>query len=440
MFSLARNNLSPFVEISAGVTTFFSMVYVLAANPQILSGAGVPAPALFTATALGVIVATLIMALAANLPFAVAPGMGLNAFFVVIVTQMGFTVPQALTAVLLSGVLFVLLSVSPLREKVLAEVPRCLQHGVCAGIGVMIAYIGLKNGGLVDFSVMPLPGADGAPPAYLVNAGLGPTSGGPALLVVLGLMVTGVLLAFKIRFAILVGIIVTTVIGVPLGVTDVSPLSAGFVSAPPAVGPLMFNFDFSILSSFSFWSVVLTLLFMEVVDGLAGFLGLFGVMGADGERYRPRMGRAFVADSLGVVAGGCLGLSPNTTYAESGTGIASGGRSGLAALVVAVCFFLALFISPLFMIIPFAAVAPALVMVGMLMLRSVTHVDFQDHAEIFPAFVVLIVIALSWRISDGLAMGWLVYILMRVVSGRTKQLTPTVWVVGLVFALKMFLI
>ncbi|MDR0355688.1 MAG: NCS2 family permease [Deltaproteobacteria bacterium] len=438
MFDLAKHNASPLVEISAGLTTFFSMVYVLAANPAILSQAGISPSLLFTATAVSVVVATLIMAFVANLPFAVAPGMGLNAFFVVIVTQMGFTVSQALTAVLLSGGIFVLLSVSPLREIVLREVPKCLQHGVCAGIGLMIGYIGLMQSGVVVFNIDPLPAAAGLAPKGSVAVGLGNLTGGAGLLVVLGLVITGVMLALKIRFAILLGIIATTAIGVPLGATQTSALAGGFVSLPPDSSELLFNFDFSVLRSFEFWSIVLTLLFMEVVDGLAGFLGLFGVMGADGERYRPKMSKAFIADSIGVAAGAALGVSPNTTYAESGSGVASGGRTGLTALVVAICFFLALFISPLFMIIPFSAVAPALIMVGLLMLRSIAKVNFEDYTEIFPAFVVLIVVALSWRISDGLSLGWILYIIMKVVSGKRKQLTTTVWVVGLIFAFKMF--
>jgi AGZA family xanthine/uracil permease-like MFS transporter len=364
------------------------------------------------------------MALVANLPFAVAPGMGLNAFFVVIVQQMGFTWQQALTAVLVSGLAFVILSVSPLREKVLREVPTCLQHGVCAGIGIMIGYIGLFNGKLINL----IPG---------VGPGLGDIVSGPGLLTLIGLAITGLLLALKFRFAILIGIIVTTIVGIPLGVTPTEGLAQGFVGAPPAFGEIFLKFDFSVFSSLNFWSVVLTLLFMEVVDGLAGFLGLFGVMGDDGDRYRHKMGKAFVADSIGVAVGSCFGLSPNTTYAESGAGVASGGRTGLTALVVAVCFFLTLFISPLFMIVPFSAVAPALVMVGLLMLESMTKVSFKDYTESFPAFLVLIIIGLTWRISDGLAVGWLVYVLMKVVSQRAKELNGTVWVVAIIFALKM---
>jgi AGZA family xanthine/uracil permease-like MFS transporter len=421
MFKLKSGGLNPIVEITAGLTTFFSMVYVLAVNPQILSQTGMPVLALFTATALGTILATLLMAFGANLPFAVAPGMGLNAFFVVMVMQMGFTWNQALTAVLISGVLFVALSLSPIREAVLRDVPNNLKSGVCAGIGVMISYIGLLNSRVVVL--------EGGMPA------LGQIHSGPALLTLIGLAVTATMLALRFRFAILAGVAATTVIGVPLGVTDLSGLSGGLISAPPSVAQIAFKFDFTILSNSSFWGVVVTLLFMEVMDGLAGFLGLFGVMGKDGDRYRSRMGKAFVADSVGVVVGASLGLSPNTTYAESGAGVAAGGRTGLTALTVAVCFILSLFISPLFMVVPFSAVAPALVMVGLLMIRNITLLNFDDYGESFPAFVTAVIIALTFRVSDGLTIGWIIHILMKVVGGKYRSISRTVWAMGFVLAL-----
>jgi AGZA family xanthine/uracil permease-like MFS transporter len=357
--------------------------------------------------------------------------MGLNAFFVVVVTQMGFTWQQTLTAVLISGLVFVLLSISSLREKVLKEVPVCLQHGVSAGIGIMIGYIGLFNSGIITLTGPSATGPGGP--------GIGNIASGAPFLVLIGLIITGLMLALKFRFAILLGIIFTTIIGIPLGVTQTAGLAKGFVSLPPTLSPIFFKFDFSILTSFEFFTVVLTLVFMEVVDGLAGFLGLFGVMGKDGDRYRYKMGKAFIADSMGVVVGSVFGLSPNTTYAESGAGVASGGRTGLTALVVALCFFLCLFISPIFLIVPFSAVASALVMVGLLMLKSITKVSFDDSTEIFPAFVVLIVIGLTWRISDGLAIGWILYIFMKCISRRTKELNSTVWVVGLIFFAKIAL-
>ncbi|MDR1546153.1 MAG: NCS2 family permease [Deltaproteobacteria bacterium] len=420
MFQLKQNGLKPSVEIAAGASTFFSMVYVLAANPHIVAEAGLPIEALFTATALGVIVATLIMAFGANLPFAVAPGMGLNAFFVAVVVQMGYSWPQALTAVLFSGLVFVALSLSPARAKVLKEVPKSLQHGVCAGVGLMIAYIGLLHSQIVVFN-------HGQP-------SLGNLSSGPPLLACIGLLVMGALLAARFRYAILAGIVVTTLIGLRLGVTDASGLSAGLVSLPPSLSSIAFKFDFSPLVSLDFWALILTFAFMEIIDGLAGFLGLFGVMGQEGDRYRPRMGRAFIADSVGVVVGSCLGLSPNTTYAESGAGVAAGGRTGLTALTVAFFFGLALFVSPLFMVIPFSAVAPALVLVGLLMIRSILQVSFDDWSECFPAFATAIVITFTWRISDGLTLGWLLHLLMKVLSGQRRQITVTVWVVGAIFA------
>jgi AGZA family xanthine/uracil permease-like MFS transporter len=254
----------------------------------------------------------------------------------------------------------------------------------------------------------------------------------------IGIFVLGAFLAAGSRFAVLGAIVVTTLIGVPLGVTDASALTKGILSLPPSIAPVAFSFDFAILSSGAFWSLVLTLLLMEVVDGLAGFLGLFSVMGAEAERYRHKLGRAFVADSLGVVVGSCLGLSPNTTYCESGAGVALGGRTGLTALVVAACFVLALFASPLFLMIPAAAVAPALLFVGVLTSSSFAKIDFSDHTESLPAFVVMIGIVLTWRISDSLAIGWLTYILMKIIAGQTRALTTTVWAVGAIFALKLF--
>ncbi|MDR1607395.1 MAG: NCS2 family permease [Deltaproteobacteria bacterium] len=426
MFALKNNRTSAVVEISAGLTTFFAMVYVLAANPLILKGAGLPPAAIFTATAVGTIVATLIMAFYANLPFAVAPGMGLNAFFVVMVVQLHYSIPQALTAVLVAGIVFVILSASPLRQKFLDEVPKCLQLATSSGIGLMIAYIGLFNGGVVVLS------------PNSVGPGIGDLTQGSALVAVLGLLVLGLLLALKFRYAVLASIALATLIGRPLGVTKTESLSAGLFSLPPSMSELLFNYDFSILGSWSFWGLVVTLLIMVAVDGLAGFLGLFAVMGPDAERYRHKLGRAFIADSLGVAVGSCLGLSPNTTYGESGTGVAMGGRTGLTALVVALGFALALFISPLFLLVPAAAVTPALVFVGLLMMSSAVKINFAEYSESLPAFLVIALIGLTWRISDSLAIGWLIYILMKVFSGHTRQVTTTVWVVGAIFALKLF--
>jgi AGZA family xanthine/uracil permease-like MFS transporter len=416
------------VEISAGLTTFLSMAYVMSVNPIILSGAGMDIQALFTATVLGVILATVLMAAIAKLPFAVAPGMGLNAFFVVIATTMGFTWQQALTAVLISGILFVAISFSPLREKVIREVPKSLQHAVAAGIGIMIAHIGLFNAKIAVTSPIG-------------QYSLGVLTQGPGLLAIIGLAITGILLALRIKFALLLGIIITTLIGIPLGVTDTSLVAQkGFISAPASIAPIAFHFDFSILTSWTFWGIVFTLLFMEVFDGLAGFIGLFTVMGSDSKFYRPRLGKAFIADSLGVVAGACVGVSPNTTYAESGSGIANGGRTGITALTVAVLFALCLLFSNLFLTVPSSAVAPALIMVGLLMTTSLQELNFSDITETFPAFVIVVVIAFTLRISDGLALGWILFIIMKLLARKREELTTTVWVVGAIFLLKIILV
>ena len=426
MFDLKKNETSFSIEASAGAATFLSMVYILTVNPLILSGSGMPQEALFTATCVGAIFATLIMCFVAKLPFAVAPGMGLNVFFAFsVVGAMGLTWQQALTAVFTAGVLFFLLSLSPMRTKILKEVPECLQYAVAAGIGLMISFIGLKNGGLVVLH------PDG-------NVDIGNIAHGDALLTVIGILLTSIFIALKYRFAIILGIIATTLYGIPLGVTNLSEISLSTVfSLPPSLAPVAFQFDFSIFNSAQFWGVVFTFLFMCVFDTLASFIGLFSVMGPDAERYRPMISRAFIADSLGVVAGSAVGLSPNTAYAESGAGVAQGGRTGLTALTVAVLFFLCLFISKLFLVVPFPAVAPALVLVGLLMVTSVRNLDFNDKTESFPAFIILILICLTWHLSDSLAVGWIVYILMKVISGKGRAITPTVWVVGALFVIKL---
>jgi AGZA family xanthine/uracil permease-like MFS transporter len=367
------------------------------------------------------------MAFGANLPFAVAPGMGLNSVFVVIATQMGFTWQQALTGVLVSGCLFVILSISPLREKVLREVPPSLQHAVAAGVGLMIAHIGLKNSGVIVVD-----------PAGMYA--LGTITSGSGLLAVIGLFVTGALLAMKFRFALLLGIVIATVIGIPMAVTSTEALTNGLVNLPPSIAPVAMQFDFSALSSGAFWGVILTLLFMEIFDGLAGFLALFTVMGKkDAELYRHKLGKAFIADSVGVVVGSALGVSPNTTYAESGSGIAVGGRTGMTALTVAVLFALCLLLSGFFLMIPPAAIAAALVMVGLLMMASLTSLNFEDITESFPAFTIVMIIAFTLRLSDGMAIGWLLFIVMKLVSRKKAELTPPVWVVGALFLAKEIL-
>lgn len=424
MFKLKEHQTTVMAEISAGLTIFCAMVYVLAANPAILAKAGGPPEALFTATACAAILGTLTMALLANLPFAVAPGMGINAIFAfVIILKMGYSWPQAVAAVILAGVLFFLLSLSPLREKILRDIPPSLQYAVCGGVGLLIAGIGLINSHTIVFT-------GGLP-------GLGDFHQPEVQLVLIGLFITAVLLALKFRYAVLAGIILTAVIGLPLGVT-IPPAGDGIFSLPPSPAALVFQADFSLAASIDFWAVVMVFLFIAIFDSLGGFLGLFSIMGEqEAAKYRYKMGRAFVADSLAMIMSGFLGISPNTAYGESGAGVAAGGRTGLTALVCALCFGLALFCSPLFLAIPFAAVAPALIVVGWYMLQPLTRIDFKDATESFPAILLVILIGLSWKISDSLALAWLAYMLMKTASGRRSELNTTVCLVGAVFAAKL---
>jgi len=424
MFKLKEHQSRPLVEISAGLTTFCAMAYVLAANPAILTQAGAPAEALFTATALAAILGSLSMAFIANLPFAVAPGMGINAIFAfVAILGLGLSWPQAAAAALTAGILFFLLSLSPLREKILREIPPSLQYAVCGGVGLLIAGLGLIDSRTVVFNNgLPALGQLGDPSVQLFFIGLFLTAG---------------LLALKFRYAVLAGIILSTFIGWPMGVT-IPPAEGLGLSLPPSPAALWLNLDFSRLADQAFVSTVLIFLFLAIFDSLGGFLGLFSIMGPEAEaRYRFKLGRAFVADSVAVILTGLLGISPNTTYGESGTGVALGGRTGLTALTVAACFTLALFCAPLFLAIPFPAVAPALVVVGWYMLSPLTRLDFSDPTESFPAVLTVVLIGLSWRISDSLGVAWLVYILMKAAAGRRREINATVGLVGLVFAAKL---
>ena len=420
-----RSEPTKWTEISAGVTTFCAMVYVLAANPAILGGSGaeVPASALFTATALAAIGGSLIMGLVANLPFAVAPGMGINAVFAfVVIKHMGYSWPQAVAAVFTAGTIFFLLSLSPLRQKIIRDIPASLQYAVCGGVGLLIAGIGLINSRVVVFQTgLPALGDFHQPQVWLFF---------------IGLLLTALMMALNYRYAVLWGIILATVIGVPLGVTTLP--QGGIFSLPPSVEPLFLNMDFSKIWSPDFFSVVLVFLFLAIFDSLGGFLGLFSIMGEkDAARYRPKLGRAFIADSLALIFSSIVGISPNTAYGESGVGVAVGGRTGLTALTCAACFVAALFFSPIFLAIPFAAVAPALVVVGWHMLQPLGRLDFKDSTESFPAVLVVVMIGLSWKISDSLAVAWLIYLAMKIASGRSRELNATVCLVGLVFAAKL---
>lgn len=424
-FGLAALGTSVRTELVAGLTTFMTMAYILAVNPAILGDAGMDRAALFTATALSAASATAFMGLVAKLPFALAPGMGINAFFAyTVVLGMGHSWQTALTAVLLEGLLFVILTALNVRELVIHSIPVALRHAVSAGIGVFIAFIGLQNCGVIVDN-----------PAVLVSLGKVQS---PAVLMALGgLVFTAVLLIRKVKGALLFGMLATTLIGIPLGVTRLP--SGNLLSLPPSLAPVFFKFDFKSVLSGDILVVLLTFLFVDMFDTVGTLVGVCdkGEM-YDDEGNIPRVKHALFADSIGTLMGAFLGTSPVTTYVESAAGVAEGGKSGLTAMAVSGLFLLSLFMAPLFMMIPSAATAPALVIVGFFMMSPFQKICFDDVSEALPAFVTLLMLPLTYSIADGIVFGMLTYVLVKLLSGKWRELSPVTVVLTLLFALKLF--
>ena len=413
-------------EVLAGITTFLTMSYILAVNPAMFSVLeGMPAGAAFTATALSAIIGTFVMAFWAKLPFGLAPGMGLNAFFVYTVCLgMGYPWQFALTAVFIEGLLFILLTVSKMREAIVNAIPLNLRYAIGGGIGLFIAFVGLQNAGVVVNS-----------DATLVV--LGDVTSGPALLALIGLVITGVLYAKNVPGAMLIGILVATLIGIPMGITEFR----GVFSSPHSIADIFCQFQWENIFTMDMLVVVFTMLFMDLFDTVGSLVGVCtksGMMDKDGRI--PRINEAFMADAVATTAGACLGTCTTTTYVESASGVAIGGRSGLTAFVVACCFVVSLFLSPLFLSIPSAATAPVLVIVGLFMLEPIRRIDFKDYTESIPAFVCILVIPLAYSISDGILLSIICYVLLNVCCGNFKKLTPTMYVLAVLFILKYLFI
>ena len=413
-------------EILAGITTFLTMSYILAVNPAMFSVLdGMPAGAAFTATALASVVGTLMMAFWAKLPFGLAPGMGLNAFFVYTVCLgMGYPWQFALTAVLIEGLLFILLTVTRMREAIVNVIPLNLRYAIGAGIGLFIAFIGLQNAGVVVNS-----------DATLIV--LGDITSGPALLAIVGLIITGFLYAKNVPGAMLIGILVSTLIGIPMGITEFK----GIFSQPHSIADIFCQFQWENIFTMDMLVVVFTMLFMDLFDTVGSLVGVCtksGMINKDGSISR--INEAFMADAVATTAGACLGTCTTTTYVESASGVAIGGRSGLTALVVACCFLVSLFLSPLFLSIPSAATAPILIIVGLFMLEPVRRIDFSDYTESIPAFVCIITIPLAYSISDGILLSVICYVLMNVLCGNFRKLTPAMYILAVLFILKYIFI
>lgn len=410
-------------EIMAGVTTFLTMAYILAVNPNILGDTGMDKGALFTTTALMAGLATIFMGVYAKLPLALAPGMGLNAFFAYSVCLvMGHSWQFALTAVFLEGILFILLTITNLREKIVEVLPDTLKKAISAGIGLYIAFIGLKSADIIVDN-----------PATLVS--LGKISEGSALLGIIGIVVTSILLVKNIKGALLIGIIATTVIGIPLGVTQFN----GVLSAPPSIEPIFMKIQWDSILSKDMFVIVFTFLFVDLFDCIGTVIGVTERAGMVKNGKIPHLKEVFVVDSIATTAGAMMGTSTVAVYVESAAGVNEGGRSGLTAVTTGIFFLLALFLSPLFLSIPVAATTPVLVLVGLMMMSSVLNVNFSDYSEAIPAFVCFLFMPLCYSISDGIVLGHLSYIFINLLSGNHKKVSVGMLILAAFFLIKFFI-
>ena len=410
-------------EIMAGVTTFLTMSYILAVNPDILSAASMDRGAVFTATALAASFATLVMAILAKLPFALAPGMGLNAFFAFTLVQgMGYSWESALAAVFIEGLVFILLTVFNIRELIVNAIPETLRHAISVGIGLFIAFLGLQKAGLIV-----------ANPATFVSLGEFTPS---TLLAVGGIIIGGVLVARKVKGALFYAIVAVTLLSIPLGITRI-PEGFSLVSMPHSLEPVFFKLDFHSLLSPNMLIAIFSLVFMDIFDTLGTLVGTankVGMVKPDGSI--PKLKSAMMADAVGTTVGALLGTSTTTTYAESTAGIAEGGRSGLTAAVVSGLFIVALFFAPFFLLVPGIATAGVLVIVGSFMFDAVKKIRFDDMTEAFPAFVTIIMMPLTYSIAEGIVLGLLTYVLLKLFAGKYRELNLTMYILSILCILK----
>lgn len=422
-FRLDENNTSVKTEILAGATTFMTMAYILVINPDMLSDAGMDKNAVFTATAISAIVATIIMALTSRLPFALAPGMGLNAFFAyTVVLEMGYSWQFALTAVFLEGIIFIILTAVNIRELIINAIPNTLKHAVSVGIGLFIAFIGMQKANIIV-----------ADESVLVSLG---DIGSPEVLITFGvLIITGVLLALKVRGALLIGIFIATLASLLFGIIKLP--SGSLVGLPPSLKPIFLKFEFSRIFSWDMLIVLFTFLFLDMFDTVGTLVGVSSksnMLDKDGKI--PRAKQALFADSVGTTIGAALGTSTVTTYVESAAGVAEGGKTGLTALSTAAFFALALFFAPVFIMAPPAATAPALIIVGLFMMSPVLKINFDDYTEAIPAFLTIIIMPLTYSIAEGIVFGMLSFVLLKVLTGKWKDVSWVMVALAVLFIIR----
>jgi AGZA family xanthine/uracil permease-like MFS transporter len=421
IFKLKENGTNVRTEVLAGITTFMTMAYIIFVNPSILSDAGMPFNGVFIATIAGAILGTVMMALLTNYPFALASGMGLNAFFTYsVVIGMGVSWQTALGIVFLEGIIFIVLSVTPVRQMIVNSIPMSLKTGISSGIGLFIAFIGLQNAGIVV-----------ADPATLVR--MGDLFSGTALIALLGLIITGILHALRVKGALLLGIIIATILGFFNGVT---PTPQGVVALPRMAdwSQVLFQLDIRSAFNISMIGVLISFLFVDLFDTAGTLVGVSqqaGYLKEDGSL--PKADRALLADAIATTGGALFGTSTVTTYVESASGVSEGGRTGLTGIVVAILFFLSLFFQPIIAIVPGAATAPALIIVGVMMLSNIRSIKWEDFTEVFPAFVAMIVMPLTYSISNGIALGFITYPLIKLFTGKGKEVHWLVYVLCALF-------
>ncbi|KGN80776.1 guanine permease [Porphyromonas gulae] len=410
-------------EFIAGVTTFLTMSYILAVNPDILAAAGMDKGAVFTATALSSAVATLLIAFLAKLPFAQAPSMGINAFFAFTLVQgMGYSWQTALAAVFVEGIVFILLTAFNIREKIVNCIPYNLRYAISAGIGMFIAFIGLKNAGIIV-----------AHPATLVALGAFTPI---FLLAILGIILSAALVVRKVRGALFYSIAICTIVGIPLGVTAI-PEGFAPISSPQSLSPTFLQMDFAPLLSFDMAMTIFALVFMDIFNTIGTLIGAAAKTEMMDEKGNVKnIKQAMMADAIGTSLGAILGTSTVTTYVESGSGIAEGGRTGLTALVTGSLFLLALFLSPLFLLVPGAATTGALVMVGVFMLGSISMIDLSDLSETFPVFITLLTMVLTYSIAEGMALGMLAFVFVKLLSGQYRSISLPLYILTVLFILR----
>lgn len=424
-FKLKEHGTSVRTEVIAGVTTFFAMAYIIFVNPNYLSATGMDPTAVMVATCLSAAIGTLLTAFIANVPFAQAPGMGLNAFFAfTLCGSMGYTWEQALTVVLISGILFLVITVSPLRSKIIAAIPACLKDAISVGIGLFIAFIGLLNAGIVQ--------AVSGEPGY---TDMGAITKGPALLALIGLLITGVLIAHKVKAAIFIGIIITTIIGIPMGITTMPESMT--MSNIGSISLTAFHLDFGGVMSLGALPLITAVVSFFIVDcfdtvgTLLGTAGNAGMLDKDGNL--PGGDRALIADALATCVGACLGTSTVTTFVESSTGIQEGGRTGLASVVTGLLFLLCVLLAPIAGIVPGAATAPALIIVGVYMMMGAAKINWGDFETALPCFLTISMMPFAYSISDGIGFGFISYAVIKVCRGKAKEVPVLVYILSVIF-------